>query len=102
MGRRSSRSNPDVGRTGIDRLIERERAAGDQGDIVVAAGEAAGGRDRAHGRDSADGEIIDIVELDRAGDGSAHGVHIIGIVRKREGPAAAEIEFIGGNLPAAP
>ena len=63
-------------------------------DIVVAAGEAAGGRDRADCGDSAHGEIIDVVELERAGDGRAHGVHIIGIVREREGSAAAEMSSL--------
>ena len=86
-----------IGGASIDGLIEREGPTGDERDIVVAAGEAAGGRDRADCGDSAHGEIIDVVELERAGDGRAHGVHIIGIVREAEGPAAAEIEFIGGD-----
>ena len=97
MSRGSPRRNPYVARAGIDGLIEREGATGDERDIVVAAGEAAGGRDRADCGDSAHGEIIDVIQLERAGDGRAHGVHIIGIVREAEGPAAAEIEFIGGD-----
>ena len=75
-----------IGRTGIDRLIERERATGDQCNIVVAAGEAAGGRDRAHGRDSADGETIDISELDHSGRISCNRIDIIARVGQCVGP----------------
>ena len=70
-------------------LIKREGPTGDEGDIVVAAGEAAGGRDRTDCGHSANGEIIDVGELERAG----------GRLRPRSEPLALFVSAEGPALP---